>query len=111
MYERTGDIRWYHILPKIISGDSRIYDPYDPSTIIMSDEDMEDSFKIGVIDFDKIGEGQRTVIIDDTIDGGTTIAVANKRVLDLGGDVVGKIAIANSSGMKGIIALDDIMQN
>jgi len=109
LYKRHGPIHWYYITPKIKCSDGcKIYDLTDTSTIIQSEKDIKDVTKMGVIDFDKIEKGQRTVIVDADLDEGVSMAVAHRRVLDLGANVVGKIVISKHSKMPGVRALDEL---
>lgn len=105
--ERYGDVHWYYMVPEVSSG-IRYYS-HEPSGIIESKEDVQDGIKMGVIDFDNIEKGVKSTIVDFDVDEGFSMAISNKRVLDLGGNVQNKIVIHNEPGMPGVVALDELL--
>ena len=107
-YKRRGVIHWYFILPEIISEGYKIYDLSDVSKVIRSEEDIKVGIKMGVMDFDRVEQGQRTVIVDGDVEQGFSIAVAHRRALDLGAEVIDKIVISNHTKLPGVIALDEL---
>ena len=80
----------------------------DVSKVIKSEEDIKVGIKMGVMDFDRVERGQRTVIVDGDVEQGFSIAVAHRRALDLGAEVIDKIVISNHTKLPGVIALDEL---
>lgn len=101
--ERCEDVHWYYMIPNISSG--IMHYSHEHSSIIESRADIEDGIKMGVIDFDNVEKELKTAIVDFDVDEGFSMAIANKRVLDLGGNVQNKIVLFNHPGMLGVLEL------